>query len=392
MNSLERGKNMRTTSLSLLLLLALSPAGCPSSEVEDSDVFTDGTLCKPACEGRECGPDGCGGKCGECLPDSGVACSEEGKCESVFRLEPDARVFELAIPDAEPQKVCQALEQQYADLLAQAGGCDSVLDCSHVVEHRMPCSCTQYISDASFEGKLAAVVSEYKKRSCDEGETCGACPFLMLPQCGEGHCGAMMPLCGDLEATYQQALLEARQCQTVDECSAQVLSGPGCQCMTPVDGEAWTGFFELAAEYWQTSQCPASDCLCVEGEVTCTDGMCGIGGGQPAEGSKECIGGDECEAISGCACGCWSEPPNPAPQECPCAAPQACVCYHGMCDQPDEGSQYCQGDSDCKPVGDCLCDCYSMEPVHETGPDLPQCDCGPPEACFCQEHKCVGVW
>jgi hypothetical protein len=34
--------------------------------------------CQPACDGKQCGPDGCGGVCGECDP--GAACSEAGLC------------------------------------------------------------------------------------------------------------------------------------------------------------------------------------------------------------------------------------------------------------------------------------------------------------------------
>jgi len=36
--------------------------------------------CHPACTGRQCGPDGCGGSCGQC-PD-GAACDGEGRCRS----------------------------------------------------------------------------------------------------------------------------------------------------------------------------------------------------------------------------------------------------------------------------------------------------------------------
>jgi hypothetical protein len=35
-------------------------------------------LCQRKCEGKECGPDGCGGTCGQCPPD--FACSEQGLC------------------------------------------------------------------------------------------------------------------------------------------------------------------------------------------------------------------------------------------------------------------------------------------------------------------------
>ena len=40
--------------------------------------FLDDASCTPACSGRACGSDGCGGTCGTC--DDGSACSSAGKC------------------------------------------------------------------------------------------------------------------------------------------------------------------------------------------------------------------------------------------------------------------------------------------------------------------------
>ena len=52
-----------------------------------SNVFGEYTLditpaCIPQCKFKECGPDGCGGVCGEC--DATLVCSEEGLCESLL--------------------------------------------------------------------------------------------------------------------------------------------------------------------------------------------------------------------------------------------------------------------------------------------------------------------
>jgi hypothetical protein len=49
----------------------------------DGDAGTDDVLgsdaCKPQCEGRDCGDDGCGGECGSCLGEN-LLCNSEGKC------------------------------------------------------------------------------------------------------------------------------------------------------------------------------------------------------------------------------------------------------------------------------------------------------------------------
>ncbi len=77
---------MRPIVLFLAVLAAL--AGCSSSSTEDGelpeyswdlvsgqDTWPDG--CLPSCAGRVCGPDGCGGACGDC---TGERVCEEGAC------------------------------------------------------------------------------------------------------------------------------------------------------------------------------------------------------------------------------------------------------------------------------------------------------------------------
>lgn len=51
--------------------LAISPVGHGCS-------LWGGNPCKPACDGRYCGDDGCGGSCGECL--NGSICLDDGTC------------------------------------------------------------------------------------------------------------------------------------------------------------------------------------------------------------------------------------------------------------------------------------------------------------------------
>jgi|GEM_PF-5862358 len=51
-------------------------------DIENADINNDrmeggGDVCVPQCDGKECGPDGCGGECGTC---SEGVCSLEGKC------------------------------------------------------------------------------------------------------------------------------------------------------------------------------------------------------------------------------------------------------------------------------------------------------------------------
>ena len=63
----------RRISISLLFLLLVATQGCGASLPPQDDAS-----CRANCEDRECGPDGCGGICGEC--GAGAVCYSDGKC------------------------------------------------------------------------------------------------------------------------------------------------------------------------------------------------------------------------------------------------------------------------------------------------------------------------
>lgn len=64
-------------------------------QTPDPDVTIADEGCTPVCDGKECGPDGCGGNCGSCLDFSGsedaALCQADGSCEESRDpdLEPD---------------------------------------------------------------------------------------------------------------------------------------------------------------------------------------------------------------------------------------------------------------------------------------------------------------
>jgi len=83
---------MRATTLALALVMCagLSCSGGRSgpglvtgtdersSDVRAAEVV--GEVCTPVCEGKECGPDGCGGTCGTCAV-AAETCTEAGQCQ-----------------------------------------------------------------------------------------------------------------------------------------------------------------------------------------------------------------------------------------------------------------------------------------------------------------------
>ncbi|MBM4356402.1 MAG: hypothetical protein FJ109_21845, partial [Deltaproteobacteria bacterium] len=52
---------------------------CGTCEGEGAVCSDQGTCCVPSCDGKECGPDGCGGECGACEGE-GAVCLEDGTC------------------------------------------------------------------------------------------------------------------------------------------------------------------------------------------------------------------------------------------------------------------------------------------------------------------------
>jgi len=298
---------------------------------------------------------------------------------------------EISLPsDASVEEICDYLWQEYAAAIAGASSCSSILDCSHAVVNRMSCTCTTYVSDPSVEGALAGLVAAYDEHHCGAGVACGACPWEEIPVCVEGICRAREPSCDELTGLYAQAMVEARGCTEGDQCTGQAYASTQCQCEVPLNGDAWAGFFDVAWSYWDWRQCPVPppcDCLDV-GLPDCVDGLCEMT--QPAGGSTSCSTGEECEPVAGCACGCWSEPPESPGMECPCAAPEACVCNGGQCKEPFPGSDDCLQDEDCFPLDGCDCGCWSQAPLGEDSEIT--CACEGPPGCFCNAAgKCEGL-
>ncbi len=302
----------------VLLGLAVFLSGCPTSGGGEYGP------CVPDCESRNCGDDGCGGSCGDCRDQRGP--DQAGAAPDI------TAEFDITIPDASSAKICQSLYLQFQTALEAGVGCLSALDCRHQVVAGDPCHCALFVSDPGTPAYLAALEKAYVDQGCSAREMCDACPWAELPVCNHGACAPSMPACPELAGQYQQALLVAGQCEADGDCTGQVAGSLDCDCAVPINGSAWTGYFDLAAELWNSSDCgPPRDCSCVEiSAVRCLDGLC-VTAAKPPSQSQDCAVAEDCIPVSGCACGCWSVPPQPESPECPCAAPMACDCVSGSC-------------------------------------------------------------
>jgi hypothetical protein len=83
----------------LAALLALG--ACSPTSGEDPVAPVEPVDCVPACEGRACGEDGCGGQCGAC--GEGESCSAAGRCEV---SSPEGCAESCASAGAECGEVC----------------------------------------------------------------------------------------------------------------------------------------------------------------------------------------------------------------------------------------------------------------------------------------------
>ena len=356
--------------------------------------------CKPDCEGKECGDDGCGGACGECV--EGVPCSE-GVC---------------CTPDCEG-KICGddgcggSCGECPEDEGCVNGDCECVPDCEGKVcgTDRCEGSCGdcpdghdcvngQCLCIPNCDGKVCGDNGCGEDcGECGEGEACvdGVCacvPQCLGKECGSDACGGS---CGECPGTQDEcmdglcscvAACELKECGT-DGCGGSCgLCGDGlscvggeCVCLPNCDGKE-CGLDNCGVE--SCGECPP-EALCEEGICVC----------EPKCEGLQC-GDDSCGGFCG-MCPCAECPPSFV--ECgdgQCVQEQGLTCPGifdclGLC---PSGNQACQ--QDCIQGGSTfaqnafaeLVGCYQEVGVYDCWDLCPddaqtQADC-PPEgqACF----------
>jgi len=318
-------------------------------------------FCEPKCEGKECGADGCGGECGECP--SGSQCNSQGQCTCV----PDCAYKECG-PDgcggecgqcAQFQTCTASGKCKYVTPLCGDGNCMGFIgeDCD-----ACPDDCGECCGNGSCEPQFAENCQACPQ-DCDEccgngfcdvqlDETCSNCPMDCGPcpaQCGDGlceeelgetcvncatDCGVCPGGCGD------------GQCSAWDDetCASCPDDCGGCE------GECCEANGTPGCEDAKIQGCVcASDPYCcnVQWDGICADEVeglnCGTCGGGVMCGDGECdADGETCES-------------------CPWDCGQCCG--NGQCEPwYDEDCETCE--PDCGPCG-CIPDCAGKE----CGPD-----------------------
>lgn len=293
------------------------------------------TACPPQCDGKECGPDLCGGTCGEC--DSGLEC-----------------ISSLCIDPTQPQ--CDGKECGPDGTGGLCGLCvepeTCIVDqCIIVVPDGWTCDDANY---ASLDGchcncgieDLDCDDPEAEVMGCQEGQLCidAECvtPVPVPQLCGDvfSKCG---PYCGEQDL---DCIVECAQSgpQAVADLFLAVY-----QCVLEACGDlnGWC----IESSFTGACAAPYDACIydgCIpdcEGKV-CGDNGCGDVCGT-CEEHEECQAG-LCVQVPWCGDGSCSdgETCSDCPLDCGCGCGETCVdneCAFTACDDRECGSDGCDG-------------------------------------------------
>jgi hypothetical protein len=234
-----------------------------------------GQTCQPQCEGKQCGPDQCGGVCGKCGAEAPY-CDADGLCSDV------------CLPSCEGKQcgdngcggVCGKCGK---DEFCAEGLC--VDKCSPHPQPGCPgCACEECVCAGDPFCCDTAWDDQCVKQCVTECGGCNACaPSCDGKQCGPDGCGGVCGFCGQ-----GQECDGSGQCQCVPDCEGRQCGPDGCggscgEC-TGCDGQP----SEVLCQ--ADGSCAANCCPSCEGKACDQDDGCGSLCGCPT--GQECRQGE----------------------------------------------------------------------------------------------------
>lgn len=339
-----------------------SVLNCEETNFDEGDCAP----CYPSCEGKNCGPDGCGGTCGAC--EGTEFCYPDGVCQ-----EPCGN----GTCEVDQDENCSTCETD-CDVCAKSTGCET--------------------SDQPTCGGCACEECVCAQDSlCCETAWDSSCVLLCINECGgceydSGCFENIQPGIGGVEGACSA---DAVACMTIEECvQPEACPAPPEPCVEPA---ASTCVGTMACSADGTTACVLdTDCTqpdacpepCVEPSPNvCENFVCSAD--PQSEGADQ---PSSCTDDSDCV------QPEPCPE--PCVEPTPNSCTETFACSGD--ATLCTGDEDCaqpepcpEPVEPCVePDPNSCEGASEEIPEvmLPGCDgCGC-EDCVCAAHpECCDV-
>jgi MYXO-CTERM domain-containing protein len=383
----------------MALVLAMLPGAAAAVTPCDLDnpctgcgeACIDGACQFLACDGKQCGPDGCGGFCGECAVgqfcdlDQCSATLPRG-CEANDAAGCSVREYQCLAVTANCTPACSAgdkcvdgvcLTDEVGCGLNGAPACDGVTEvCQKIVTG--PCGCESCVASQYPEcldkWDLVCVMQ------CEQcGTSCTACePNCNGKECGSDGCGGSCGTCGDGEiCTEGQCVVDA----CAPSCDGRECGVDGCgnSCGECADGYACVD-----------SECVADPCHGISYEGCCSGNVMKWCNGSEIV-SEDCSEDLYCGWDgAGYYCGTdgSADPDNLFPMVCPDCTP---ACNGKQCG-PDGCGGYCgvcPGDQSCV-EGACVACVPSCEWA-ECGDDGCGGSCGAcAEGQTCYEGMCLG--
>ena len=227
----------------------LVDCGCPAGEQCNVETRACVEQCVPACGGRECGDDGCGGECGRC--GAGLQCNGAGRCGEICEPQCDGR---SCGPDG-----CGGACGECGDgeLCSPAGNClDAGAGCD--------CEGDEICLDGFCRAPETLCTAQNPLGLCPLGQTCldglcadrgascsvqnpvGACPLGQL--CRDGACAELddSALCNDDEQCTADRFDPIRNrcvnvpqvapCSDGNACTADMCDAEGRCVSEPIPG------------------------------------------------------------------------------------------------------------------------------------------------------------
>ena len=266
----------------------------PPEVTQELPAQEDGVVCKPQCDERVCGPNGCGGKCGLC--EGNQECTDEGACTCPDKQQCFGQcckkgkvcnyaLGECCVPD------CEGKECGPDGCGHECGGCAGNLECN---DAQTGCVCFNALcngvccdDDDVCHKKQCCVPDCYGKVCGDNGcgGTCGSCEepdsFCLDAKCEKGQC---------VSVKNTKACDDEDVCTLDDKCGNGVCQGmPKCadgNLCTLDECDAATGDCTFGPDADMAGQ-PCEDNNPCTSESTCTDGLCKGELSPPSQGGIE---------------------------------------------------------------------------------------------------------
>ncbi|MEK7606631.1 MAG: peptidoglycan DD-metalloendopeptidase family protein [Patescibacteria group bacterium] len=229
-----------------------------------------------SCTGKQCGDDGCGGSCGECV--SGKICTAQGTCANASPQCPS--IMDCGSRDCGPDPVCGE----------SCGECVNppLPLCADSVTLRtfsVPASCAQGVCQYSISDMVCA-------SGCQNGQCQNCTPSCVGKQCGTDGCGGSCGTCDDgFVCTTDDCDLNG-QCQNVSD-SVICNDGKFCNGVESCD-------ITLACVPGDPPDCSALNDQCHIGVCDLEQDACKA---VSRPNGTVCVDGTQCASVASCNSG-----------------------------------------------------------------------------------------